>query len=49
MAFKRRSLVSLLLASTVGLTVAVTGWAASAATPATTSAGSANAARSLDI
>ena len=32
MAFKRRSLVSLLLASTVGLTVAVTGWAASAGT-----------------
>ena len=49
MAFKRRSLVSLLLASTVGLTVAVTGWAASAATPATTSAGSANAARSFII
>ena len=52
MGFKRRSLTSLLLASTMGVTVALTGWAgwaASAATPATTSAGYANAAGSFII
>jgi subtilisin family serine protease len=49
MGFKRRSLMSLLLASTVGATVAVTGWAASAATPAGTSARPADAAASFIV